>query len=121
MDKDILKKRTKQFTIDVIKVCYEYNNDFLIFEICKQLIRSSSSVGANYRSAFRAKSLADFSNKLKIVLEEADESQFWLELIEETKSQDNQELKRLQNEANEIVAICVASLKTVTAKLNTKT
>jgi four helix bundle protein len=79
-----------------------------------QLIRSSSSVAANYRAVCRAKSRADFINKLKIVDEEGDESQFFLEVIDEIN--DNLELlseiKRLIKEADELVAIVVASIKT---------
>ncbi|MCL6260384.1 four helix bundle protein [Aquiflexum sp. TKW24L] len=86
----------------------EYNS------FVNQLIRCSSSGAANYRAVSRAKSKADFINKLKIVEEEWDESQFFLEVIEEINS--NQELtteiKRLIKEADEIVAIIVASLKT---------
>ena len=107
-------RRTKQFAIDVWRLCSklphsrEYNN------YVNQLIRSSSSVAANYRAVCRAKSKADFINKLKIVEEEGDESQFFLEVIDEIN--DNPELipeiKRLIKEADELLAIVVASIKT---------
>ncbi|WP_425637543.1 four helix bundle protein [Algoriphagus yeomjeoni] len=79
-----------------------------------QLIRSSSSVAANYRAVCRAKSKADFINKLKIVEKEADESQFFLEVIDEinTDLELSPEIKRLIKEADELVAIVVASIKT---------
>lgn len=77
-----------------------------------QLIRSSSSVGANFRASQRAKSTKDFINKLKIVEEEVEQSMFWLEMFVEV-SQDNQtEIKKLHQEANELLAITVASINT---------
>jgi four helix bundle protein len=85
-----------------------------------QLIRCSSSVGANYRASQRAKSGADFINKLKIVEEEADESNFFLEIIHEiTKLEKlnlNSEIEPLLKESNELVAIIVSSIKT--ARIN---
>lgn len=118
--KQDLKVRTKQFAIDFWNLCSklpqsrEYNN------YVNQLLRCSSSVAANYRAVSRAKSTADFINKLKIVEEEADESQFFLELIEQINVKDelNLELKRLIKESNEFVAIVVSSLKT--ARTNNK-
>ena len=80
-----------------------------------QLIRSSSSVGANYRAATRAKSTADFVNKLKIVEEEADESQYFLELILEVQKDPALvgEIERLRKDADEFVAIVVSSIKSL--------
>jgi len=80
--------------------------------ITYQLIKASSSVAANYRAVCRAKSKADFINKLKIVEEESDESLFWLEFISELKLIPEKLLKDLINEANELVAIFTAALKT---------
>jgi four helix bundle protein len=78
----------------------------------KQLLRSGTSVGANYRAACRARSKDEFIAKLGIVLEEADESVFWLELIEETGLVGPDKLRSLLNEAEELTAIFVASLRT---------
>ena len=78
----------------------------------RQLISCSSSVGANYRASQRAKSTADFINKLKIVEEEADESIYWLELFQEVLDPRKKEIKILKKEANELLAIIVASIKT---------
>ena len=80
---------------------------------CNQLIRCSSSVGANYRAACRAKSDADFINKLKIVEEEADESMYFLELLLQVTNKEHQEMKRLHAEGNELLSIVVASIKTM--------
>lgn len=109
-----MKQRTKQFAIDVWRLCSHFPHSREYNSFVNQLIRCSSSVAANYRAVGRAKSKADFINKLKIVEEEADESQFFLEVLEEINS--NQELiieiRRLIKEADEIVAIVVASIKT---------
>jgi len=80
--------------------------------IIYQLIKASSSVAANYRAVCRAKSKADFINKLKIVEEESDESLFWLEFISELELIPEKLLKDLINEADELVAIFTAALKT---------
>ncbi len=80
--------------------------------IAYQLIKASSSVAANYRSVCRAKSKADFINKLKIVEEESDESLFWLEFISDLELIHKKLLKNLIKEANELVAIFTAALKT---------
>jgi four helix bundle protein len=115
-----LKQRTKKFALDVIKVCHQLPQTFASRHAIGQLIRSSSSVAANYRSACRGKSKPDFIAKLGIVEEEADESGFWIEMLREISqlglarfsSADVQELARLGDEANQLVAITVASKKT---------
>ena len=107
--KNELIERTKRFGIDCWHLCFkvpklrEYN------AFVNQLIKSSSSVGANYRASQRAKSTADFINKLKIVKEEVDESVYWLEIL----SEHSEEILRLQKEGKELLAITVASINTV--------
>lgn len=88
--------------------------------ISYQLIKASSSVAANYRAVCRAKSKADFINKLKIVEEEADESLFWLEFIEGLELIHKVLLKELIKEANELVSIFTAALKTSKANYKYK-
>jgi four helix bundle protein len=83
MNAEMLKNRTKKFAIEIAKYCEGLPYKISLTMYSKQLIRCSSSVGANYRSACRAKSLADFINKLKIVEEETDESIYFMELIDE--------------------------------------
>lgn len=114
MDKFQMQRKTKQFAIDVWRSCQKLPHTREFNSIASQLIRSSTSVAANYRVSCRAKSRADFINKLKIVEEEADESQFFLEFILEVQSDDSltSELQRLIQEANEILSIVVASIKT---------
>lgn len=107
-----LKDRTKKFAIDIIKYCAKLPQQQEYWVIGKQLIKSASSVGANYRSARRAKSKLDFIAKLAIVEEEADESMYWLELLQELTQKQDAELARLLDEANQITSIIVASKKT---------
>lgn len=107
-----LKERTKRFGIDVIRFCFELPNKVVFQIIGKQLLRSATSFGANYRSACRAKSKADFINKLSIVEEEADEASYWMEIIEELLPNNNTDLQQLKDEANQLISICVASKKT---------
>jgi four helix bundle protein len=116
MDKTELKRRTKAFAVDVIKFTESLPNSRALSVLSNQLIRSSSSVGANYRSACRGKSQADFINKIIIVEEEADESHYWLELIEEVAPFHLDTLPILKKEAFELTAIFTAIGKT--AKFN---
>jgi len=85
--------------------------------IGNQLIRSGTSVGANYRAACRARSKAEFIAKLGVVIEEADESAFWLEIIIESNLLKKELVKPLLNETNEIIAIMVSSAKSAKSKI----
>lgn len=116
MDRKGLQQRTKQFNIDVIKLCESFPRNAAGFEIVKQLIRSAGSVGANYRATVRAKSKADFIYKVEVVLEEADESHYWLEIVRDADLRRGTEVDRLIKEAGELTAIFAATDKT--AKLN---
>ncbi len=115
--REIMLKRTKVFAIDCWKLCSKLPKTREYNAYVNQLIRCWSSVAANYRASQRAKSAADLIYKLKIVEEEADESQFFLELLTEITSEEipflQLDLKNLCQEANEIVAIIVSSIKTV--------
>ncbi len=115
--REIMLKGTKVFAIDCWKLCSKLPKTREYNAYVNQLIRCSSSVAANYRASQRAKSAADFIYKLKIVEEEADESQFFLELLTEFTSEEipflQLDLKNLCQQANEIVAIIVSSIKTV--------
>ena len=111
MKKD-LKDRTKQFAIDCWEFCSKVPKSREHNAFVNQLIRSSSSVGANYRASQRAKSSADFINKLKIVEEEVDESMYWLEMFKSILSENHNEIEKLHVEGNEILSIIVSSIKT---------
>jgi len=111
-----LNQRTLDFTVGIMKLIEKLpdTNEFRV--ISNQILRSSSSVGANYRAAKRAKSLKDFINKLKIVEEEADETIYWLEVLQ-TRSGPGDQILKMMNEGNELLAIFVASIKTARANL----
>lgn len=113
-----LKRRTKQVGLEIIKLIDELPNKPSAWAIAKQIVRSSTSIGANYRAACRAKSAPDFINKLKIVEEEADETHYWLEILEESNLVLNERIGFIKKEVNEIVSIVVASIKTMRAKHN---
>lgn len=112
MTPEHLKRRTKAFALSVIRLVSQLPRDYIVSALAKQLVRAATSVGANYRAACRAKSPADFIAKLKIVEEEADECLYWMELLEESQSVNAQILEPIKKEANEILAIVVASIKT---------
>ena len=103
--------------IDVVKMIEKLPKTVPMNVFSKQLVRCASSVGANYRAACRAKSDADFLNKLKIVEEEADESVYFLDLIKEISKDDNLNIDGLIKEGNELVAIYVSSIKTTRARI----
>ena len=116
--KEELLKRTKKFAIDGWKLCQTLPNEFLDYK--RQLVRSSSSVGANYRAACRAKSAKDVVNKLKIVEEELDESLFFIELIMELSSKESKQWKSMHDEGDQLLAILVKSITTLKAKQSIK-
>jgi len=90
-----LKQRTKKFALRIIRLVEALPKGRTADVIGRQLLRSGTSVGANYRSACRAKSTADFVSKMGIVEEEADESLFWMELLVEAELMDEQRLQDL--------------------------
>ena len=109
VNKDDLKDRTKQYALRVIRLVKAIPNTTEGRAIGGQLIRSGTSVGANYRAVCRARSKAEFISKLGIVIEEADESAFWLELIIESGLLKKELVQSLFQETNEIIAIMVSS------------
>ena len=116
MDEQAFKHRTKQLSLRVIRLVEALPPKPSAQVIGKQLLRSATSVGANYRAACRAKSKPDMINKLKIVEEEADETLYWLELLVEAELISETRLKDLMAETNEIIAMTVSSIKTLRQK-----
>ena len=112
MNETDMKRRTKRFALDVIQLVSKLPKTTEGRVVGNQLIRSGTSVGANYRAACRGKSKADFIAKLGIAEEEADESCYWMEIIIEGKILSQEKVNSLLKEANEITAIIVASRKT---------
>jgi four helix bundle protein len=105
-----LKYRTRKFAVDVILFCDSLKNGKASSVITYQLIKSATSTGANYRAACRARSASEFFSKICIVVEEADESDYWLEVIKEAKLSDKlDELNRLTVEAEEITKIMTSA------------
>lgn len=111
--------RTKKVGLDVIQLLNELPNNTSSWAISKQIVRSSTSVGANYRAACRAKSAADFINKLKIVEEEADETIYWMEILEDSGLIKYGRLDGMKSEVKEVLSIVVSSIKTMRKKHNT--
>ena len=112
---DQLRQRTKTFALRVIKLVEALPETTTAAVLGKQLLRSATSVGANYRAACRARSQAEFIAKMGIVLEEADECGYWLELLSESGVIPAARLVDLQRESEELTAIMVSSIKTAKA------
>jgi four helix bundle protein len=111
MTTDELKARTKEFALRVIRLVDALPTSVKGRAIANQIMRSSTSVAANYRAACRARSRAEFIAKIGVVEEEADETAFWLELIIDSKIRSKTQLEPLLKEAGELVAIMAASRK----------
>jgi len=112
-----LKARTKQFALRVLTLVAALPKTIEGRAIASQLVRSGTSVAANYRAACRARSKTEFVAKMGVVLEEADEAQLWLELIIEGDLLPSKRVAGLLNEANELVAIFVTSRKSASTNL----
>jgi four helix bundle protein len=122
-EKDIfvenLKKRTRKFGVDVILFCDSLKQKKASSVVTYQLVKSATSTGANYRAACRSRSQTEFFSKICIVVEEADESVFWLEVIQESDlSNDKSELKRLLLESTEILKIMTKTKDSTYKNLN---
>ena len=113
-----LKVRTKRFALELIRLCRSLPRSEEGRILAKQLLRAGTSVGANYRAACRARSRAEFVAKLGIVLEESDETVFWLDLLLESGIGNQDSVKLVMNEADELTSIFVTSL--CTAKQNAR-
>ena len=112
MNKEELKERTKVFAHRCVKLCIALPKNDLGNHIRKQLIKSSTSVAANYRATCVSQSKASFISKLGIVIEEADETLFWLEFIVEENLLEKRLVKPLLNETDELLSIFISSRKT---------
>lgn len=112
MTTEELKKRTKELALRVIRLVASLPRTRVAEVIGRQLMRSATSVGANYRSACRARSRPDFINKIGVVEEEADETLYWLELVSESHNVNPKAVEDLMKETGELVAIFTASGRT---------
>ena len=120
MDAEVLKKRSKQLALKGIRLFQELPQTTEARILGKQLLRSITSVAANYRAACRARSQAEFFSKLSIVVEEADETLLWLDLLIEANIVNEATIQSLYKEAQELLYIFSASRKTVKNNLKTK-
>lgn len=136
MNSTELQHRTKKLALEIIKLAKQLPNNRVGWTFSDQIIRSATSVAANYRAVCRARSDKEFIAKMGIVIEEADETLFWLEMIDESgimiddlkdddlrfrneKVQNSKsKINNLKDEANQLVSIFVASAKTVKSRLN---
>ena len=119
MNNENLKQRTRQFALDVIKLVEGLPQRDTVNDVLgKQLLRSGTSVAANYRAATRARSSADFISKMTVVEEEADESVLWIDLLEASHRLRSDLARPLMKEAGELTAIAVASVRTARASAN---
>jgi four helix bundle protein len=116
MDEQQFKARTKKLALRVIRLVQALPKGIVAEVIGKQILRSATSVAANYRAACRSRSTEAMIAKLDIVLEEADETLFWLELLIDAGLMPASRLAELMTEASEITAMVIASLKTLRAK-----
>ena len=112
MTREEMKARTKAYAVRIVKLVQALPRNRECDILGGQLLRAGTSVGANYRAVCRAKSTADFINKLRIVEEECDESLFWMEILTETGLVKSSRLRNLMLEGEEILRIVVSSAKT---------
>jgi four helix bundle protein len=113
MDEKIFKARTKRLAVAIIKQMDKLPQSRAADIVARQIIRSGTSIGANYRAACRAKSTPDMINKMKTVEEESDETAYWLEILIEAELVKQGLVTDIYKETNEILAMTVASIKTL--------
>ena len=112
MTREEMYERTMQFSVRIVRMVKAMPRGIAEDVIAKQLTKSATSIGANYREACHGKSTADFVSKLKIIEGEADETLYWLQLLVNSGIMKQSKLQALIDEANELVAILTASTKT---------
>jgi len=116
MNQQEFKRRTRELALRIIRLAETLPRKRTSDIIARQLIRSATSVGANYRATCRSRSTADMIAKLGIVLEEADETLYWLELLRDSGMVSSDDLSSLMAEVDEIIAMTVTSLKTLRSR-----
>jgi four helix bundle protein len=116
MRKEDLRRRTKLFALAVIRLVESLRKGRIADVLGRQLLRSGTSVGANYRAACHARSAGDFIAKMGLVEEELDESAYWMELLVEGRVAQMDTVEPLMRESDELLAITVSSIKTAKAR-----
>jgi len=120
MDEKTFKERTKKLAVAIIKQMDKLPKSRAVDVVAKQIIRSGTSIGANYRAACRARSTADMINKMKIVEEESDEAMYWLEILADAELAPKEQIRELYKETSEILAMTIASIKTLRNRSQSK-
>ncbi|NVN94228.1 MAG: four helix bundle protein [Bacteroidetes bacterium] len=120
INSEVLRQRTKLFAIEIVRLISSFPKNTASFVVGNQLCKSGTSLAANYRAATRARSDAEFYSKICICVEEADETVFWLEIIDETGLTQNIDIEILKNEATEILSILASTKKTLKLKQQSK-
>ncbi len=119
MDSNELKNRTKKYSIAILDLVEMLPNTISGRAVSNQIVRSGTSVGANYRAVCRARSDREFIAKMSIVIEESDETLFWLEIILQKEWVNKSQVDDIWKEGNELTAIFVSSMKTIKDRVNT--
>jgi four helix bundle protein len=119
MDSNELKNRTKKYSIAILDLVEMLPNTISGRAVSNQIVRSGTSVGANYRAVCRARSDREFIAKMSIVIEESDETLFWLEIILQKEWVNKSQVDGIWKEGNELTAIFVSSMKTIKDRVNT--
>lgn len=114
---NLILTKSKMFSLRVIKLYKYLCEEKREFVLSKQLLRSGTSIGANARESKNAQSTSDFINKLSIALKEADETQYWLELLHESDFLDDKQFQSIYTDASELIALLVSIIKTTKNKL----
>ncbi len=113
-----LRKRTKDFALRIIRLYSSLPSSTVAQVIGKQVLRSGTSIGAHYREAYRSRSDAEFISKIEVALQELEETKYWFELLVESELVSEKKLNNLQQEASELIAIFITSVKTIKQKRN---
>ncbi|XSG74972.1 four helix bundle protein [Herpetosiphon llansteffanensis] len=111
MERQDLQARTKQFALHIIQLVNFIPNSLAGRVLAQQILRSGTSVGANYREACRARSTAEFISKTNIGLQELEETRYWLELLQESALLNHNQCNHLIDEVNQLIAIFVTVIK----------
>jgi four helix bundle protein len=119
MDSNELKNRTKKYSIAILDLVEMLPNTISRRAVSNQIVRSGTSVGANYRAVCRARSDREFIAKMSIVIEESDETLFWLQIILQKEWVNKSQVDGIWKEGNELTAIFVSSMKTIKDRVNT--
>ncbi len=120
MRESILANKTVDFAVRIVRFYQYLCKEKKEYVLSKQILKSGTSIGANVRESRNAQSKADFINKLNVALKEADETQYWLEIMERAEIIDSKQIESLHNDLYEIISILVSSIKTVKKKLKSE-